>query len=86
MTPRDELDADERLVLSDMLNHVLDKGVVISGDVIISVADVDLVQLRLSVLISSVETAARQIARAHARTREDEPPDAGLPVLPRRRV
>jgi hypothetical protein len=38
------------------LDRVLDKGVVISGDMVISVADVDLIYLGLKVLLSSVET------------------------------
>jgi hypothetical protein len=54
----DEIDAEE-LVLGDLLNHVLDKGVVISGTVIISVADIDLLVVDLRLLLSSVETAMR---------------------------
>jgi hypothetical protein len=52
----DEIDTEE-LVLGDLLNHVLDKGVVISGTVTISVADIDLLVLDLRLLLSSVETA-----------------------------
>jgi hypothetical protein len=44
------------ITLLEILDRVLDKGVVISGDVIISVADVDLIYLGLKVLLSSVET------------------------------
>ncbi|HEX6533417.1 MAG TPA: gas vesicle protein [Gemmatimonadaceae bacterium] len=51
-----ELEGDDELVLSELLNHVLDKGVVITGDVTISVADIDLLRLGLSVILSSVET------------------------------
>ena len=40
----------------EILDRVLDKGVVISGDIVISVADVDLIYLGLRVLLSSVET------------------------------
>ncbi len=54
-------DADERLILSDLINRVLDKGVVLSGDVVISVADIDLVRLELHLLLSAVETAVRKI-------------------------
>ena len=54
----DEIDTEE-LVLGDLLNHVLDKGVVIGGTVTISVADIDLVMLDLRVLLTSVETAMR---------------------------
>jgi hypothetical protein len=54
----DEIDT-EQLVLGDLLNHVLDKGVVIGGTVTIAVADIDLVVLDLRLLLSSVETAIR---------------------------
>lgn len=57
-TDGDELDT-EQLVLGDLLNHVLDKGVVISGTVTIAVADIDLVLVDLRVLLTSVETAVR---------------------------
>ena len=40
----------------EILDRVLDKGVVISGDMVISVAEVDLIYLGLKVLLSSVET------------------------------
>lgn len=58
MTPDDEstLD-DQQLVLGDLLNSVLDKGVVISGQVTISIADIDLLMLDLRLLLSSVQTA-----------------------------
>lgn len=55
----DEIDT-EQLVLGDLLNHVLDKGVVISGSVTISVADIDLLMLDLRVLLTSVETSLRR--------------------------
>lgn len=54
----DEIDTEE-LVLGDLLNHVLDKGVVIGGSVTISIADIDLVVLDLRLLLTSVETALR---------------------------
>ena len=54
----EEID-DEQLVLGDLLNHVLDKGVVIGGSVTISIADIDLLVLDLRLLLTSVETAMR---------------------------
>jgi hypothetical protein len=57
--PDDDIDT-EQLVLGDLLNHVLDKGVVISGTVTISVADVDLLVVDLRLLLTSVETAMRR--------------------------
>jgi gas vesicle structural protein len=60
----DDIDEQE-LVLGDLLNHVLDKGVVISGTVTISVADIDLLMLDLRLLLTSVETSLRRgIARS----------------------
>ncbi|MBN8235286.1 gas vesicle protein [Halobacillus kuroshimensis] len=44
------------IALIDILDTVLDKGVAIKGDVIISIAGIDLVYLDLKVLISAVET------------------------------
>ena len=46
----------EEVTLLEILDRVLDKGVVISGDIVISVADIDLIYLGLRVLLSSVET------------------------------
>lgn len=40
----------------EILDRVLEAGVVISGDIVISVANVDLVYLGLRALLSSVET------------------------------
>lgn len=51
-----ELDEGEQLVLSDLINRVLDKGVVIRSSIMLSVADIDLVQLELNVLLSSIAT------------------------------
>ena len=55
----DEIDMEE-LVLGDLLNHVLDKGVVISGNVTISIADIDLLVLDLRLLLTSVESSLRR--------------------------
>lgn len=54
-----DLQRERRITLLEVLDRVLDKGVVISGDIVISVADVDLVYLGLKVLLSSVETMER---------------------------
>lgn len=44
------------VTLLEILDRVLNKGAVVSGDIVISVADVDLIYVGLKVLISSVET------------------------------
>ena len=43
-----------QIALVDLLDRLLGAGVVISGDVIISLAGVDLVQVRLHALIATV--------------------------------
>lgn len=47
--------AEDELSLAELVNRVLDKGAVVSGDVVISVAGVDLIYVGLRVLVSSVE-------------------------------
>jgi hypothetical protein len=47
----------KEVTLLEVLDRVLDKGVVISGDLTIAVADVDLIFLGLKVMLASVERA-----------------------------
>lgn len=47
------------LSLLETLDHALNRGLVISGEVTISVANIDLIFLGLNVLIGSVETIER---------------------------
>lgn len=49
----------KNVTLLEVLDRVLDKGAVVSGDIVISVADVDLIYIGLKVLASSVETMER---------------------------
>jgi hypothetical protein len=51
-------DADASLL--DVVDHVLTKGVVVSGDVVLALADVDLVYLRLSALLCAADRLARR--------------------------
>ncbi|GAB3975800.1 hypothetical protein GCM10029978_060870 [Actinoallomurus acanthiterrae] len=44
----------QRVALVDLLDRLLAGGVVISGDLVLSIADVDLVRISLRVLIGSV--------------------------------
>ena len=45
----------QRLALVDLLDRLLAGGVVLVGEITISVADVDLVQISLRALIASVD-------------------------------
>lgn len=50
---------EDELALVDLLDRLLAGGVVITGDITISLADVDLVHVSLRALISSVQTLAQ---------------------------
>ncbi len=41
--------------LLDIVDHVLNQGVVITGDIILGVADIDLIYLGLSVILCSAD-------------------------------
>jgi hypothetical protein len=43
--------------LADVLERVLDKGIVIAGDIVINVLDIELLTLKLRLFVSSAETA-----------------------------
>jgi len=43
--------------LADILERVLDKGIVIAGDITISIADIDLLKIKVRLLIASVDKA-----------------------------
>ena len=45
-----------QVTLIELVDRVLNKGVVLSGDIMLAVADVDLVYVGLRVLLSSVAT------------------------------
>lgn len=50
-----ELETNE-LSLLETFDHVLNRGLVIAGEITISVADIDLIFIGLNVLLGSVET------------------------------
>ena len=51
------LEESERVSICEVLDRVLNKGVVVAGEVTISVADVDLIYLGLQLVLTSIETA-----------------------------
>ncbi|MBI4530710.1 MAG: gas vesicle protein [Candidatus Latescibacteria bacterium] len=48
--------AERQVSLCELLDRVLNKGAVLTGEVIISVADIELLYVGINLLISSVET------------------------------
>jgi gas vesicle structural protein len=54
--------ADPDVSLLDVLDHVLNLGIVVQGSLVISIAGVDLIYVGLNAVVTSVETAMRVIA------------------------
>ncbi|MFZ0051176.1 MAG: gas vesicle protein [Desulfobaccales bacterium] len=52
---------EEHLSLCEALDRILTKGAVVSGEVLVSVADVDLLYLGLQLVITSIEGARRHV-------------------------
>jgi gas vesicle structural protein len=52
---------EQQVTLLELVDRVLNKGVVVSGDITLSVADVDLVYVGLRVLLASVATIEEQL-------------------------
>lgn len=52
---------DSEISLLEILDHVLNSGVVIHGSLVISLAGVDLVYVGLNVILTSIETAVRNL-------------------------
>jgi len=52
-----EIANKKQVSLLEVVEKLLDKGVVISGDLILSIADIDLVYLDLRLVVTSVQTA-----------------------------
>lgn len=57
----------EDVALVEVIDRVIDKGVVLTGDITLSVADVDLVHLGLQVFLCSEDTARELGRRGGAR-------------------
>ncbi len=57
MAERQMVHAIQATNLADILERVLDKGIVIAGDIKIQLADVDLLNIKIRLLIASVDKA-----------------------------
>jgi len=54
---------DAELTVLDLADRLLNRGVVLAGEVTISVAGVDLIYLGLNVILTAVETIAQKERR-----------------------
>lgn len=48
---------NKEMTLLDLLDGIIDTGVVISGDLVISIANIDLILIDLKLLISTIDSA-----------------------------
>ncbi len=73
--PLGEADNSRRVSLCEALDRMLNTGVVVAGEVVISVADIDLIYLNVQLLLASIETACgyRRIPAEAPPRRSNEP-------------
>ena len=57
MAEQKMMHATEATNLADILERVLDKGIVIAGDISIQIADIDLLNIKIRLLVCSVDKA-----------------------------
>jgi Gas vesicle protein len=65
--PADRIIDSPDASLVDVLDHVLNKGVVASGDVALGVAGIDLIYLRLSALLCAADRVLPAVAERKPR-------------------
>ncbi len=58
-----QIAGNQRFTILELLDRLLDKGVVVKGEILLSVADIDLVYLNLGLLLSSVKTVEKAARR-----------------------
>jgi hypothetical protein len=49
----------DRLSIVDILDRILDKGLVINGEITVSLVGTDLLSLKINLVVASIETAKR---------------------------
>lgn len=59
---KSKADFEREVTLFDILDTILDKGIVIQGDLVVSLAEVDLIYVNVSVLITNVENMQKHRA------------------------
>ncbi|MEV4430383.1 gas vesicle protein [Streptomyces sp. R-07] len=63
LTERHEPMPGRQIALVDLLDRLLAGGVVITGDIVLSIADIDLVRISLRALITSVAESGAPLTR-----------------------
>ncbi|MFO7901003.1 MAG: gas vesicle protein [Planctomycetota bacterium] len=57
MQVRNKVESLESATLADVLERVLDKGLVIAGDIKIQIADIELLTIKIRLMVASVDKA-----------------------------
>ena len=57
MAEQKMIHATQATNLADILERVLDKGIVIAGDIKVQIADIDLLNIKIRLLVASVDKA-----------------------------
>ena len=52
-------ESTEDLTLLETIDHLLDRGVVIAGEAVVSIGDVDLLYLGLNIVLANVDAVVR---------------------------
>ena len=63
------MEEEPDVTVLDLVDHLLTKGVMLTGDVVIGVAKVDLIYLRISALLCAADRMLPQAQRARAAVR-----------------
>src|SRR5690348_8193024 len=66
----EQIARNQRVTLLELLDRLIDRGVMVKGEILLSVADVDLVYLNLGLLLSSVKTVEQAANRSEPRKAE----------------
>jgi hypothetical protein len=60
----EQIARNQRVTLLELLDRLIDKGVMVKGEIVLSVADIDLVYLNLGLLLASVKTIENAAPRS----------------------
>jgi hypothetical protein len=69
------INKNDNVTLVDALDKVLEKGAVVNGDIVIRVADVDLVFLGLRLILTSISTAERLSGKSFSNPEKEITPE-----------
>lgn len=64
------IERSKDITILEILDRVLNKGVILTGDIVISVADIDLIYVGVKLMLSSVETMEQLKAASGLRDKE----------------